>query len=37
LGYAGDISFEPFSPAVQSMPPKELAAAVKRSLEYLRS
>ena len=37
LGYVGDISFEPFSSAVQSLPPKELAAAVKRSLEYLRS
>ncbi len=37
LGYQGDISLEPFSPAVQSLPPKELAAAVKRSVEYLRS
>ena len=37
LGYAGDISLEPFSPAVQSMPLKELAAAVKQSVEYLRS
>jgi len=37
LGYEGDISLEPFSPAVQSMPPKELAAAVKRSVDYLRT
>jgi 2-keto-myo-inositol isomerase len=37
LGYRGDISLEPFSPSVQSMPRKELAAAVKRSVEYLRS
>jgi 2-keto-myo-inositol isomerase len=37
LGYEGDISLEPFSPAVQSMPMKELAAAVKRSVDYLRS
>jgi 2-keto-myo-inositol isomerase len=36
LGYKGDISLEPFSPAVQSIPPKELAAAVKQSVEYLR-
>jgi len=36
LGYAGDISFEPFSAAVQSMTKKEMAAAVKRSLEYLQ-
>ncbi len=36
LGYAGDISLEPFSSAVQSMLPKELAAAVKQSVEYLR-
>jgi len=37
LGYKGDISLEPFSSAVQSMPPRELAAAVKQSVEYLRS
>lgn len=37
LGYSGDISLESFSQAVQSMPSKELAAAVKRSVEYLQS
>lgn len=37
LGYDGDISLEPFSPAVQAMPLKDLAAAVKQSIEYLRS
>ena len=36
LGYKGDISFEPFSSAVQSMPPRELAAAIRRSVEYLK-
>jgi 2-keto-myo-inositol isomerase len=36
LGYAGDISFEPFSPAVQRMPIDELITAVKRSIDYLR-
>ncbi len=35
-GYAGDISLEPFSPAVQRMPVKELSAALKRSIDYLR-
>jgi 2-keto-myo-inositol isomerase len=37
LGYRGDISLEPFSPAVQGMPLKDLAAAVTQSVEYLRS
>lgn len=36
LGYEGDISLEPFSPAVQGMALKELAAAVKQSVKYLR-
>jgi predicted xylose isomerase-like sugar epimerase len=36
LGYAGDISFEPFSADVQRMGRDELAAALTRSIEYLR-
>jgi 2-keto-myo-inositol isomerase len=35
-GYTGDISLEPFSPAVQRMPIKELTGALKRSIDYLR-
>lgn len=35
LGYRGDISLEPFSPQVQGMSTKALAAAVKKSIEYL--
>ncbi len=35
LGYRGDISIEPFSPAVQSMSTSALAAALKKSIEYL--
>jgi len=35
LGYRGDISFEPFSPEVQGMSPKALAAALNKSIEYL--
>jgi 2-keto-myo-inositol isomerase len=37
LGYTGLYSFEPFSPAVQKLDAKALAAALKKSLEYLRS
>jgi 2-keto-myo-inositol isomerase len=36
LGYAGDVSFEPFSAEVQGMGREALAAAVSRSVEYLR-
>lgn len=36
LGYTGDISFEPFSPEVQRMPPTELAAAIRKSIDYLK-
>ncbi len=36
LGYAGDISFEPFSPVVQGLGKAELVEALKRSLAYLR-
>jgi 2-keto-myo-inositol isomerase len=36
-GYEGDISFEPFSPAVQKLSKVELAQAVGKSLEYLRA
>lgn len=35
LGYAGDISFEPFSVEVQRMSRDALAAALRRSIEYL--
>jgi 2-keto-myo-inositol isomerase len=35
LGYAGDFSFEPFSPAIQKLPPDKLADAVRRSLDYI--
>jgi 2-keto-myo-inositol isomerase len=37
LGYGGDISFEPFSAEVQRMSRAELAAALTRSIEYLRA
>jgi 2-keto-myo-inositol isomerase len=37
LGYAGDISFEPFSADVQRMSRDALAAALTESIEYLRS
>lgn len=37
LGYGGLISFEPFSTAVQGLDEKALAAALKKSLEYLMS
>jgi 2-keto-myo-inositol isomerase len=36
LGYAGDISFEPFSADVQRMSRDALAAALEKSIEYLR-
>jgi 2-keto-myo-inositol isomerase len=35
LGYSGDYSFEPFSPAVQRLGNKELVAAFRKSLAYL--
>jgi 2-keto-myo-inositol isomerase len=35
LGYAGDFSFEPFSPVVQNLGKVELADAIRESLEYL--
>jgi 2-keto-myo-inositol isomerase len=35
LGYQGAFSFEPFSPAVQKLPPDQLAAALEASLAYL--
>lgn len=35
LGYRGDFSFEPFSPAVQRLGADELAAAVGKSLDHL--
>jgi 2-keto-myo-inositol isomerase len=37
LGYSGDVSFEPFSPQIQSLPAGRLARAIKDSLEYLCS
>jgi 2-keto-myo-inositol isomerase len=35
LGYRGDISFEPFSATVQKMSRDALAAALKKSIDYL--
>jgi 2-keto-myo-inositol isomerase len=35
LGYSGDYSFEPFSPAVQRLGRKELVGALRKSLAYL--
>jgi 2-keto-myo-inositol isomerase len=35
LGYQGSFSFEPFSPAVQQLPPAQLAAALEASFAYL--
>jgi 2-keto-myo-inositol isomerase len=35
LGYKGDVSFEPFSAAVQRMDRSELAAALRASMTYL--
>ncbi|MDR3123727.1 MAG: TIM barrel protein [Treponema sp.] len=35
LGYQGTFSFEPFSPAVQKLPPDQLAAALETSFAYL--
>jgi 2-keto-myo-inositol isomerase len=36
LGYDGDISFEPFSPAVKGLGRSQLVEALRRSLAYLR-
>lgn len=36
MGYAGDISLEPFSPEIQRLGREELAAALKKSLRYLQ-
>jgi hypothetical protein len=35
LGYLGTFSFEPFGPAVQKLPPDQLAAALEASFKYL--
>jgi 2-keto-myo-inositol isomerase len=35
LGYQGTFSFEPFGPAVQKLPPDQLAAALQESFAYL--
>ncbi|MHC6202674.1 TIM barrel protein [Breznakiellaceae bacterium SP9] len=35
LGYQGTFSFEPFSPAVQNLPPQQLAAALDASFKYI--
>ncbi|MGO9307704.1 MAG: TIM barrel protein [Spirochaetia bacterium] len=37
LGYTGDISFEPFSAEVQRLSRDALAAALTKSIEYLRT
>jgi predicted xylose isomerase-like sugar epimerase len=36
LGYAGDISLEPFAASVQKMGRDAMAAALTQSIEYLR-
>jgi 2-keto-myo-inositol isomerase len=35
LGYLGTFSFEPFGPAVQKLPPDQLASALDASFKYL--
>jgi len=35
LGFAGDFSFEPFSPAIQKLSRDKLAEAVRRSIDYI--
>jgi 2-keto-myo-inositol isomerase len=35
LGYLGTFSFEPFGPAVQKLPPDQLAAALEDSFTYI--
>lgn len=37
LGYAGDFSFEPFSPAIQRLSRPKLADAVRQSLDFVLS
>jgi 2-keto-myo-inositol isomerase len=37
LGYTGLFSFEPFSPSVQRLGEAELAAAIRKSLDYILS
>jgi 2-keto-myo-inositol isomerase len=37
LGYAGDFSFEPFSPAIQNLSRDKLADAVRRSIDFILS
>ena len=36
-GYAGPISYEPFSPALLGMPRQELIALLRTSAEYVHS
>ena len=35
LGYAGNISFEPFSQKVQEMKIKKIKSAIDQSIEYI--
>ena len=35
IGYSGDISFEPFSEEIQSLPVEELERVIKASVDYL--
>jgi 2-keto-myo-inositol isomerase len=37
LGYTGDFSFEPFSPAIQNLNRKKLADAVEKSIDFILS
>jgi len=37
LGFAGDFSFEPFSPAIQNLGRDQLADAVRQSLDFILS
>jgi len=37
LGFAGDFSFEPFSPAIQELGRERLADAVRQSIDFISS
>ncbi len=37
LGFAGDFSFEPFSPAIQKLSRDKLADALRQSIDFIRS
>jgi len=37
LGFAGDFSFEPFSPAIQKLSKEKLTEAIRQSLDFIRA